>query len=71
MTIEEIRGRVENIRKMADGETRAPSSGYPHSEEYSLWRDVLSELARGRGRSAEMAGEALKTLPIDFDRFWS
>jgi hypothetical protein len=71
MTTQAIQDRVDVIRKMANREISVPSDGYPHHNEYNLWKDVLTEIAQGKGEPILLAQEALKTLEIDFDRFFS
>jgi hypothetical protein len=71
MTTQAIQNNVDVIRKMASGEISVPSDGCPHHKEYNLWKEVLAEISLGTSEPARLAREALKTLEIDFDRFFS
>jgi hypothetical protein len=71
VTTQSIQDRVDVIRKMANREISVPSDGTPHFNEYTLWKDVLTEIARGHKEPSQLARESLKTLEIDFDRFFS
>lgn len=63
MTIEEIRVRVEGIRKSTYDDEAC------HSSEDALWRDVLEAIASGASNAQELAAEAIKTQEIDFARW--
>ena len=45
MTTDEVRAKVETIRKMAEGQIKVASDGYPHSREDSLWLETLRAIA--------------------------
>ena len=64
MTLEEIDGRVEFIRKNAHDDEAA------HSYEDDLHQDVLRAISKGEGDSPkDMAAHALATLEIKFHRW--
>lgn len=63
MTVDEVRARVEAIRRLADDDERA------HAEEDRLHQDVLEVIARTDTADAQkLAHEALMTRTIDFLR---
>lgn len=64
MTIDEIKARVENIRKVAHDDERA------HCEEDDLHREVLAAIADGSAEDpAAWAEAALETRSISFARW--
>lgn len=64
MTVDEIKLRVEEIRKVAHDDERA------HCEEDDLHRDVLSAIADGSAEDpAACAAAALETRSISFARW--
>jgi hypothetical protein len=66
-----IQKRVELIRGMATREIVVPSDGYAFAHEYELWKLTLQAIATGAFNPEKLASEALKTLQIEFDRFFS
>ena len=64
MTPQEVRDRVDRIRDEKGDPELA------HGAEDSLWADVLKAIAAGaKGRSRDLATEALKTKDISFGRW--
>jgi hypothetical protein len=64
MTPQEVRDRVDRVRAEKADDERA------HGYEDSLWEDVLEAIAAGaKGRSRDLATEALKTKDISFGRW--
>jgi len=65
MTLDRVRERVEEIRKMGDDHEGA------HIAEDDLWGDVLADIANGHPESSELAKIALTTLMLDFTRWYA
>lgn len=63
MTIEELKTRIEEIRRMSGDDE------FAHSREDSLRHDVLTAIAEGATNAADLAKEVLKTSDIDFSRW--
>lgn len=65
MTVDDVQERVEVIRQIAlDDETA-------HGMEDELYIDVLGAIANGADNPEKLAAEALKTLEIEFSRWYS
>jgi hypothetical protein len=63
VTVEDVRARVEKVKRMyGDDEAQ-------HSEEDSLRTDVLIAISMGAVNAAELALESLKTSELDFNRW--
>lgn len=65
LTVAEVERRVEEIRAIATDDERA------HEREKRLWEDVLESVAAGSPDSAALAAAALKTIDIDFGRWFA
>jgi hypothetical protein len=65
MRIEEVRERVEEIRRGADDDERA------HALEDRLHKDVLKAIAEGASNGRQLAAEALTTDQIRFGRWYA
>lgn len=63
MTVKQIEKRLEEIKASCEDYEHA------HSEEDSLFEDVLKAIARGHQGAAELAKAALKSKKIDFTRY--
>jgi hypothetical protein len=61
--IDEIEGRIEEIRAVARDYERA------HSMEDDLFRDVLAAIADGQQSARKLAIEVLKSREIEFPRY--
>lgn len=65
MTIEEVRKRVSDIRDTVDDPETA------HSAEDQLHQDVLQAIADGAAEPRLLARAALKTLKLEFSRWYA
>lgn len=63
MTVEDVRAEVAAIRRMAGDAEMA------HGAEDELHQNVLRAIAAGADNAAEIAGEALMTMEIEFERW--
>lgn len=63
MNIDQIRNRVRHIDNLRRDNEAA------HSEEDTLYTDVLEAIADGSPNAAALAEEALRTKNIDFARW--
>lgn len=65
MTVEDIRAEItEIIKRTGDDESQ-------HGREDDLHHAVLLAIAEGAPNAAELAREALKTLDLDFSRWFA
>lgn len=65
LSVEAVRRRVAEIASLSADDEVA------HAKEDDLFADVLRAVAVGHPQSAELAGEALKSLHLDFSRYCS
>lgn len=72
MTIEQVRDRVRGIADIVEGRVASPEGTDPaaHEAEDDLRRDVLSAIAAGSERPADLAREALRTAELRFSRWF-
>lgn len=63
ITVEYIKKEISDIRELD------PESA--HSSEDDLHQDVLKAIANGATNPAELAREALKSLKLDFPRWYA
>jgi hypothetical protein len=67
MIVEEVKKRIELIK--AKGEFEHDDE-VAHSMEDQLWQDVLTAIAEGYCEDPKaLAGEALRTVGLDFSRW--
>ncbi|WP_350303597.1 hypothetical protein [Bacillus pumilus] len=64
MTVDDVRKRVEDIRKASFDDEAA------HCMESELYSEVLREIAKGVDNPDKLASEALKTEKIRFSRWF-
>ena len=65
MEIEDVRARLETIRRIAELDDAA------HIEQDALWVDVLRAIAAGAARPAELAAAAVEARDIEFSRWYA
>jgi hypothetical protein len=65
VTVDEIRARVATVAEKVDDNEVA------HAREDELHQSVLRAIASGAENAAELAAEALKTLELDFERWFA
>ncbi len=65
MKVSQVLARIEAIKSLA-GDCEAA-----HSEEDKLHVDVLREIAKGGMFAEELAKAALRTLDIEFERWYA
>jgi len=63
MDVQQVNERVASIAAQDDDEQQ-------HAQEDRLHRDVLKAIADGAPNAAELASAALKTIDLDFDRWY-
>lgn len=66
MTPDDVLGRCKDIIKLSGDDDELA-----HRAEKRLWHDVLKEVANGNPDSDLLAKLALKTLEIDFSRWFA
>ncbi|MEK5308355.1 hypothetical protein [Bacillus sp. FSL M8-0326] len=67
MTADDVRKRVEDIRREAEAEDDETA----HGMEDDLYAEVLKAIANGADSPEKLAAEALKTEKIEFYRWYS
>ncbi len=67
----EIKTREDVVRRVAKIVGMAGDDEAAHGEEDALHEDVLKAIAAGALNPAELAAEALKTLEIEFSRWYA
>ncbi|MEH7652306.1 hypothetical protein [Bacillus safensis] len=67
MTVDDVRKRVEGLRQIAEAEDDEAA----HGMEDELYIEVLGAIANGADNPEKLAAEALKTLEIEFSRWYS
>jgi hypothetical protein len=65
LTVEMVRARIERLKVVARDSEAA------HEEEDAIHDDVLRAIAAGADDAVALATEALKTLDIDFSRWYA
>lgn len=66
MDAEEVLKKVRHIEEIAEDDDEVA-----HQKECELWKSVLQNIADGSDKPKELAKAALKTLDIDFSRYYS
>ncbi len=66
MDIEEIKKRLEEIKKLAECDY-----AMAHSKTDNLYTDALRSIANGEKDSQNIAKEVLKAEKIDFERYYA
>jgi hypothetical protein len=62
--IDYVKQSIEKIKTLANSDPEAAGS-----EEYNLWKFVLSSVALRHPDSVVLAGEAIKSIDIQFNRY--
>lgn len=69
MTKDEVRARVDQLRIDVATHQGTDEADW-HEAEDRLWRDVLQAIAMGAPDALGLANEALKTLDIEYSRWF-